>query len=188
MRVFVAGATGVIGVRIVPMLVAEGDVVAGLTRSQPDVVASLGAEPVVCDAYDAAGLKDAMRAFAPDFVMHELTDLPDHLEELDEKLPENRRMRLDGTRNLVAASDGACIVMQSVAFPAGAEQAEQMVLDAGGVVVRLGYLYGPGTWYAKAPDAPEPRTHVDVAARAMVDAIYAPARSVVEIVDDGASA
>lgn len=55
MRIFLAGATGVIGRRLVPLLLAEGHTVAGLTRSNPEAVANLGAEPVVCDIYDLPG-------------------------------------------------------------------------------------------------------------------------------------
>jgi uncharacterized protein YbjT (DUF2867 family) len=56
MRIFVAGASGVIGVRLVPLLVAAGHDVAAMTRSPGKVAAlnALGAEPVLCDVYDAA--------------------------------------------------------------------------------------------------------------------------------------
>ena len=57
MRIFVAGASGVIGIRLVPLLVAAGHDVAGMTRSREKVAAlnALGAEPVLCDVYDADG-------------------------------------------------------------------------------------------------------------------------------------
>ena len=59
MRVFVAGASGVIGVRLVPLLVAAGHAVAGMTRSpgKVETLRDLGAEPVVCDAFDAGALR-----------------------------------------------------------------------------------------------------------------------------------
>ncbi|HEU0286790.1 MAG TPA: NAD-dependent epimerase/dehydratase family protein [Nocardioidaceae bacterium] len=83
MRIFVAGATGVIGVRLVPLLLDAGHTVAGLTRARPAAVEALGAEPIVADAYDATGLREAVAAFAPDLVINELTDLPDDEAALD---------------------------------------------------------------------------------------------------------
>ena len=58
MRVFIAGATGVIGIRLVPLLVADGHEVTGMTRSErkADALRALGAEPAVCDVYDADAL------------------------------------------------------------------------------------------------------------------------------------
>ena len=182
MRVFLAGATGVIGVRLVPLLVANGHEVAGMTRSQPSLVAELGAEPGVCDVYDAARLRDAVAAFAPDLVVHQLTDLPDDAAELEASLAANRRIRTEGTRNLVAAADGVRMLAQSTAFPAGAEEHERLVLDAGGVVLRYGTFHGPGTYHATGLP-PKPRVHVDVAARRTVEALDAPPRTILEIVD-----
>lgn len=183
MRIFVAGASGVIGTRLVPLLVGAGHEVAGLTRSRPQVVEELGAQPVVCDVYDAAALAEAVRGFAPDLVVHQLTDLPDDVAQLEAARPANRRMRTEGTRNLVAAADGAKTVAQSTAFPAATEEHERLVLDAGGVILRYGMLYGPGTWYARAEDAPPPRVHVDDAVRRTLDALDAPPGTTVEIVD-----
>ena len=56
MRVFVAGASGVIGVRLIPLLAADGHAVAGMTRSaaKADLLRELGALPVVCDVFDIA--------------------------------------------------------------------------------------------------------------------------------------
>ena len=171
-----------IGVRLLPLLVAGGHEVAGMTRSQPSLVAELGGEPVVCDVYDAARLRDVVAAFAPDLVVHQLTDLPDDAAALEASLAANRRIRTEGTRNLLAAAGGARMLAQSTAFPAGAEEHERLVLDAGGVVLRYGYFHGPGTYH---PDdlPPEPRVHVDVAAQRTVEALDAPAGTVLEIVD-----
>jgi len=76
MRVFVAGASGVIGVRLVPLLVAAGHEVAGLTRSPEKVEAlrRLGALPVVCDVFDRKALRAAVGDFGPDVIVSELTD------------------------------------------------------------------------------------------------------------------
>ena len=182
MRVFLAGATGVIGARLVPLLVERGHAVAGLTRSRPELVASLGAEPVVCDVYDAEALAAAVRSFAPELVLHQLTDLPDELDRLEESLAANARIRDEGTRNLLAAAPGVRMLAQSIAFPPGAPEHERLVLDAGGVVLRYGRFYGPGTW--REHDLPEPpRIHVDEAARRTVEALDAPAGTILELTD-----
>jgi uncharacterized protein YbjT (DUF2867 family) len=118
MRVFLAGATGVIGIRLVPLLTAAGHTVAGLTRTpaKAAALARLGAEPVVCDVYDTAALGDA-------------------------------------------------------------------VLAAGGVVLRYGRFYGPGTYFERElPD--HPRIHVDEAARRTVPALGL-SRTIVTIAEEG---
>ena len=63
-RIFVAGASGVIGMRVVPLLAAAGHDVAAMTRSpdKVDALRALGAEPVVCDVYDSEALRDAVVA------------------------------------------------------------------------------------------------------------------------------
>ena len=184
MRIFLAGATGVIGVRLVPLLLEAGHIVAGMTRSQGEVVEELGAEPVVCDVYDAERLHEVVRAFAPDLVVHQLTDLPDELDRLEASLPANHRIRTEGTRNLLAAAGGAKTLAQSIAFPPGAEEHERLVLGAGGVVLRYGVFYGPGTYSGEEPPPPPPRIHVDEAARRTVDALAAPPGTILTIVED----
>ncbi|WP_082159323.1 SDR family oxidoreductase [Micromonospora sp. HK10] len=174
-RIFVAGATGVLGSRILPLLTRAGHTVAGMTRSpeKAALVRALGAEPVVCDVYDVATLTSAVERFQPDLLLHELTDLPDTAEELPARRAGNARIRVEGTRNLIdAATASGCsrLFAQSVAWAlppgdgAAAVQAlEDAVLGFGGVVLRYGQLYGPGTFYPdSAPGAP--RIHVDAAA------------------------
>jgi nucleoside-diphosphate-sugar epimerase len=193
MRIFVAGATGVIGVPLVRRLVDAGHTVAGMTRSEgkADRVRELGAEPVVCDVFDAARLTETVTAFGAEAVIHELTDLPDDPSRIAEWGAANNRIRREGTHNLVAAARAASagrFLAQSVAFKlpgdggAAIEEHERAVLDAGGVVLRYGYLYGPGTYY---PDgkAPPPAVHVDEAARRTVEALDAPC-GVITVVDD----
>jgi uncharacterized protein YbjT (DUF2867 family) len=182
MRVFVAGATGVMGLRLVPLLIAAGHTVAGMTRSRPDAVAALGAEPVVVDAFDAEALGSAVRAFRPDVVVHQLTDLPDTEAALEAAREANLRTRTEGTRNLLAAAGAAKTVAQSTAFPALVQEHERLVLDAGGVILRYGYWYGPGTWYEDTLP-PEPRIQIDEAARRTVDALVAPRGSIIELVE-----
>lgn len=183
MRVFLAGATGVIGVRLVPLLLAAGHEVAGMTRSQPELVERLGAQPVVCDVYDAERLRAVVGDFAPDLVLHELTDLPDDYSQLEDWLPRNARIRSEGTRNLLAAAAGAKTVAQSIAFPPGAPEHERMVLDAGGVILRYGIFYGPGTYGGETPPEGVPRIHVDEAARRTVKALEASPGTVLELVE-----
>ena len=140
----VAGATGVIGRPLVPLLVARGYTVAGLTRSQPDVVRALGAQPIVCDVYDLERLKRLVAAFDPEVVVHLLTDLPDDRAELPDYLERNARIRREGTRNLLDAAPGAYVIAESVNFDAGAAVGEmEAMVDRS---IRLDRLSGPGTY------------------------------------------
>jgi len=177
----VAGATGAIGMPLVRQLVAAGHVVAGMTRSRPERVSALGAEPVVCDVFDASALAEAVRAFAPDVVINELTDMPTDPAAIDATV--NARIRTEGHRNLLAAAGGAKVLAQSIAVPlsgaaaAAVEELERSTLDAGGVVLRYGLFYGPGTY--GGPGAP--RVHVEEAARRTVDALDAPSGVIVVV-------
>jgi UDP-glucose 4-epimerase len=182
-RIFFAGATSVIGVRLLPLLVQAGHVVGGMTRS-PEKATTLraqGAQPFVCDVFDAVALTDAVASFAPEAIMHQLTDLPDRVDDLSDYAARNDRMRTKGTANLVAAARAAGagrFVAQSIAWrPQGREHAvdehERRVLEIGGVVARYGQLYGPGTFYEQTPP-PHPRIHVDAAARETLPLLDAP--------------
>jgi nucleoside-diphosphate-sugar epimerase len=190
MRVFVAGASGVIGVRLVPLLVAAGHEVVGLTRSpgKQEWLRELGAEPVVCDAFDAGALCEVVAAFHAEAVVNELTDLPDQPAGANGA---NARMRREGTRNLLAAAKAAGatrFVSQSVAWQlpgdagAAVSELEQLVLAAHGVVLRYGRLYGPGTYYENKRPEP-PRVHVDEAARRTLPALNS-ASGIIEVTGD----
>jgi nucleoside-diphosphate-sugar epimerase len=183
MKVLVAGATGVIGSRLVPRLVDAGHDVAGLTRSPEKIklLQRLGALPIVCNVFDRRALRDMVTDFGPEAVVGELTDLPDDLNELASSRWRNDRMRREGMRNLLEAARAATaarFLAESIAWQLPGEpgkvvaQMERMVLEAGGVVVRYGRLYGPDTFYES--DLPDPpRVHVDVAAErtaALLDA------------------
>jgi nucleoside-diphosphate-sugar epimerase len=96
MRIFVAGAAGAIGRALLPLL-REHEVV-GMTRSRPEVVRELGAEPAVCDVYDRERLTEVVRAARPEVVVHLLTDLAAR------DFAANNRVRREGTRNLVDAA------------------------------------------------------------------------------------
>ncbi len=123
MRVFVAGATGVIGRRLLPALRAAGHEPIAMTRS-PEKAAALtaqGIEAVVCDAYDAAGLAQAVAEAQPDQIVHALTDLPEeiNMRRFERELQSTGRLRREGTRNLLAAARAAGvqrIVAESIAF------------------------------------------------------------------------
>lgn len=192
MKIFLAGASGVIGRQLLPMLVSNGHEVMGMTRraEHAAVLRTLGAEPLVCDVYDRAALSDAMVRFAPQLVMHQLTDLPDDVARIGEYLAANSRIRREGTRNLLAAAHaaGAALVMaQSVAWELPGEGGEakraleDAVLAAGGVVLRYGRLYGPGTYHEDTlPEAP--MVHVAEAARRTVELLGAPS-GIIEVVD-----
>ena len=197
MRVFVAGGSGVIGIRLVPLLVEAGHTVAGMTRS-PDKAGrlrELGAEPVVCDVFDINALTSAMTAFAPDVLFHQMTDLPDSAADLAKFADRNDRMRAAGTSNLLAAAAAARverILAQSISWELpsadrrrGTAEFERAVLQAGGVVIRYGQFYGPGTYYEASPPAP-PRIHVDDAARQSMLTLSAPPGLTV-VVDDRAT-
>ena len=184
MRIFLAGASGVIGLRLIPLLVSQGHAVAGMTRS-PEKVASLrklGAEPVLCDVFDERRLHDAVKRFGPDLVMHQITDLPDDAERIPEFVDGNNRIRTEGTLNLLSAKwdvGASRFVAQSIAWmpPAGDEavaEHESLVLDARGVVIRYGAFYGPGTYAGEGAIPPPPRIHIDEAARRTVELLDAP--------------
>ncbi|WP_243232832.1 NAD(P)-dependent oxidoreductase [Microbacterium sp. CIAB417] len=195
LRIFLAGATGVIGTRLAGMLVRTGHVVAGMTRSadKATLIRDLGAEPVICDVYDAAGLTQAMQGFGPDLVIHQLTDLPDSAAELPARRAANARIRVEGTRNLVeAAAAAGCsrMLAQSVAWElppgegaAGVQSLEDAVLRFGGVVLRYGQFYGPGTFYPDALPA-GPRVHIDEAAACTLAALDA-SSGIITITDVG---
>jgi nucleoside-diphosphate-sugar epimerase len=122
-RIFIAGATGVIGARLAQMLSDAGHQVTGMTRSAKgeQKLLALGAEPVVVDIFDAEGVVKAMQLARPEVVVHQLTDLPDlpEPERLKAALPRNARIRDEGTANLVRAAIAASaeyVVAQSIAW------------------------------------------------------------------------
>jgi nucleoside-diphosphate-sugar epimerase len=123
MRIFLAGATGAIGRRLVPLLLAQGHHVTGMARSseRADTVRSLGAEPVIADALDAAAVRGAVLADSPQVVIHQLTSLPQRIDprKIERDFVLNDRLRSEGTRNLVEAAQAAGaerVIAQSIAF------------------------------------------------------------------------
>jgi nucleoside-diphosphate-sugar epimerase len=217
MKIFLAGAGGAIGRKLTPLLRAVGHTVIGSTRSadKAESVRALGAEPVVVDVFDVEALARAVGTAAPDAIIHQLTDLAfaPGTPQYDEGVARNARLRIEGTRNLVAAARGANVkrmVAQSVAFayaPADGTRVESDPLNIGaegaagrsaeaaaaleqavlglpeGIVLRFGYFYGPGTWY----DTPSrtPSIHIEAAARATMQAITKGKPGIYNIAEDG---
>ncbi|HEX6130256.1 MAG TPA: NAD(P)-dependent oxidoreductase [Actinomycetota bacterium] len=111
MRIFVAGATGVVGVRLVPELVRRGHEVVGTTRTPAKAarLRALGAEPVVMDALDEAAVKEAVTAAAPDVVVHQMTAIPPapNPKRLDRDFELTNQLRTRGTDHLLAAARAA---------------------------------------------------------------------------------
>jgi nucleoside-diphosphate-sugar epimerase len=108
MRVFVAGATGAIGGRLVPQLIAAGHDVAGITRNpaKANELRALGATPVVADGLDAATMTKAVVEARPDAIVHEMTALagkPD-LRRFDRWFAKTNELRAKGTDILIAAA------------------------------------------------------------------------------------
>ncbi|MGH8869924.1 MAG: NAD-dependent epimerase/dehydratase family protein [Actinomycetes bacterium] len=111
MRVFVAGAAGAIGTRLVPQLVSRGHQVTASTRSpaKVDRLRALGAEPVVVDGLDAAAVGEAVARAEPDAVVHQMTALAGkpNLRRFDSWFALTNRLRTEGTEHLVAAAEAA---------------------------------------------------------------------------------
>ena len=112
MKVFVAGATGVLGRALLPLLVARGHEVVGMTRSasRQDLVRSLGARPVVADALDPEAVARAVATAEPEVIVHELTALSGPMSVRDMRHPERsslgimtNRLRTEATDHLLAA-------------------------------------------------------------------------------------
>jgi nucleoside-diphosphate-sugar epimerase len=182
MRVFVAGATGVVGRQLVPLLVSTGHEVFATTRTADklDELQAQGARPVLLDVLDADATLAAVRAAEPDAIVHQATALSElnmNLRKFDQTFAVTNQLRTAGTANLLAgahAAGTARFVAQSycgwpfatVGGPVKSETAplephppkgfraifaalvrlEALVTAApGGVVLRYGALYGPGT-------------------------------------------
>jgi nucleoside-diphosphate-sugar epimerase len=176
MRIFVAGAAGVIGRSLLPKLLQAGHEVIGLTHKEENktILESLGAQAVIADVYERESIFAAIQAAQPEVVIHQLTSLSQR------NFADNSKIRIEGTRNIVDASltSGVKqIIAQSIswAYEAGEGPAtENTPLDTNAsesrmrtiegirslekavaeipnhVILRYGMLYGQGTWYDAA--------------------------------------
>jgi nucleoside-diphosphate-sugar epimerase len=107
MKVFVAGATGALGKQLVPLLVARGHDVVGMTRTEAktDQLRSVGAQPVVADALDTDAVGRAVGEAEPDVVVHQLTAIPPkiNMRHFEREFALTNRLRTEGTDNLLSA-------------------------------------------------------------------------------------
>jgi len=108
MRVFVAGASGAIGARLVPQLVERGHDVVGSSRSEEKAgrLRALGAEPVVLDLLDPDAVREAVAAARPDAIVHQATALAglSDFKHFDRTFAQTNRLRIEGTDALLAAA------------------------------------------------------------------------------------
>ncbi len=123
MRVFLAGAGGVIGRRLLPLLLAAGHEVTGTTRSPArlEQLRAMGAEAVLVDALDAAPMRAAVLDARPEAVIDQLTSIPARINPrtVERDFALNDRLRSEGTRSLVDAARAAGaerVLAQSIAF------------------------------------------------------------------------
>jgi len=108
MRIFLAGASGALGSRLAPMLVAAGHQVTGTTRTpaKAEALRAAGVEPVVVDGLDRDAIVAAVVAARPDAIVHQLTGLSNlnSLRDFDRAFEVTNRLRTEGTDNLLAAA------------------------------------------------------------------------------------
>jgi nucleoside-diphosphate-sugar epimerase len=111
MKVFVAGATGALGKQLVPMLVANGHDVVGMTRAEAkrDQLRRAGAEPMVADALDADAVGRAVGEAEPDVIVHQLTAIPPkiNMRRFEREFVLTNRLRTEGTDHLLSAGRAA---------------------------------------------------------------------------------
>ncbi|MBE7554554.1 MAG: NAD(P)-dependent oxidoreductase [Anaerolineales bacterium] len=185
MKIFIAGATGVIGRQLLSRLTEAGHEVTAITRSQDRVeqIRKYGAQAIVCDVFDRDKLKQAVLAARPEVMIHQLTSLPERIDprHVKQALAQTNKLRTEGTEILMDAARSAGarrFIAQSVSFyyaptstlPATEDEPlyqnapaafadvvqaidnlEHTVLntpDIEGIILRYGYIYGPGTSFA----------------------------------------
>lgn len=108
MKIFLAGSTGVLGQRLLPLLLGAGHSVTAATRSpqKAEALRLAGASPVVLDALDRQAVIQAVTAVRPDAVVHQMTDLAQvtNLRNFDQEFASTNRLRTQGTDNLLIAA------------------------------------------------------------------------------------
>ncbi len=173
MRVFVAGASGVVGRTLLPMLVEAGHDVTAMTRdpAKLDSLREAGAKTVLLDVFDREAVLPAVQTARPDVVIDQLTELRAR------DFAANARVRIEGSRNLIDAARAAgvprlitesyCIYASGPGLAdedspldresqsarrslAGIEAVERTAAEMPeAIVLRYGTFYGPGTFYAR---------------------------------------
>ena len=128
MRVFVAGATGAIGTRLVPKLVDRGHEVIGTSRSidRAQRLHALGAEPIALDLLDARAVREAVLGAKPDAIVHQataLTGLTD-FKHFDRSFAQTNRLRTEGKVRALM-DEVEAITGQSVEQLCGARRLEE---------------------------------------------------------------
>jgi nucleoside-diphosphate-sugar epimerase len=140
MNIFVAGATGAVGLPLVRALCAQGHRVTGMTRLGPGVdrLRELGADVSTADAFDASEVREAIAAAEPDVVIDQLTWLPANPADIIKAMPNDTRLHREGGSNLLAAAEALGVsrfIMQSRGFyleaPLGKLADEKAGLRAG---------------------------------------------------------
>jgi nucleoside-diphosphate-sugar epimerase len=146
------------------LLCNAGHYVAGTTRSarKIDQLRALGADPIVVDVFDGAGLSRELAAVRPEVVIHQLTDLPMGLppSRMNEAVTRNARIRDEGTGNLVRAAIAAGasrLVTQSIAWayaPGPEPHSEHDLLDidaTGDRAITIGGIVALENWTLNSP-------------------------------------
>ncbi|MEH2421619.1 MAG: NAD(P)-dependent oxidoreductase [Nostoc sp.] len=188
MKIFVAGATGVIGRPLIAQLLAKGHDLVALTRSSENAqtLAEQGVEPAITDVFDVDAVIAALVRAQPEVVIEQLTALPKTYtgESMSAAAPLNHRIRLEGGTNVLGAAQAVGVrryLRQSIAFwgvpgTGLADEETSISLDASRavaadahtvteiehrlleasnierIVLRYGFFYGPGTWFAADGD------------------------------------
>ncbi|WP_081160564.1 NAD-dependent epimerase/dehydratase family protein [Ensifer aridi] len=145
MKIFIAGATGAVGLPLVRALATLGHQVTGMTRpgQRPDRLRELGAEVSFADAFDGEAVHRAIEAAAPDVVIDQLTWLPANPADIINAMPNDTRLHREGGANLLAAAEKLGVrryIMQSRGFyleaPAGglADETARLRYDAPGEI------------------------------------------------------
>jgi nucleoside-diphosphate-sugar epimerase len=236
MRIFVAGASGAVGGRLVPMLVDGGHDVVAMTRSpqKAEALRALGAEPAVADGLDRSAVMQAVVRAEPEVVIHQMTALSQikSMKRFDDEFASTNRLRTEGTDHLVEAARAAGVrrlIVQSYGNwnyertgtglkseddpldpnpPANQRRsleairhAERATLEFGGIALRYGAFYGPGTGLSRDGDMVELVTkrkwpivgdgagvwsfvHIDDAASATMAAMERGAPAIYNVADD----
>ena len=174
-KIFITGATGLIGTRLTKRLVEEGHEVAGFTTSErgKEKLERLNAKAYIGDILKADTIDAAIGDFRPEIIINQIIDLK------NVDMAANTKVRIEGSKNLIDAAkkhDVKKVIAQSIAFmyePGEGLANEETSLDFNStgdrkvtvdgvvgleeetarmdeyVVLRFGWLYGPGTWYGK---------------------------------------